>query len=146
MSFLQRVDPRTPKGQLGYAERTSNQGPIGPGSVITDLTGLSVTVNVEANRLIKISAQVRISGPGNYWGKVLIREGSTQLGSLVPDIQSFSGNPASSLSGFTIETPSAGAHTYKLSASYGDETGSMTSNASATEPAFIVVEDIGAAP
>ena len=41
-----------PKGVLGYAQVTANQGSITTGS---DLTGLSVTVTVPAGRRLKIT-------------------------------------------------------------------------------------------
>jgi hypothetical protein len=46
------------------------------------------------------------------------------------------------LEGSVIVTPSAGSHTYKLKAEVND--GSMQVVASAWEPCFILVEDIGA--
>jgi hypothetical protein len=42
-----------------------------------------------------------------------------------------------------ILTPSAAAHTYKLSAQRQGGTGNITMNAAAATPAYILVEDIG---
>lgn len=136
-------NPNQGLGRIGYATRTSNQGPMGTGT--TDLTGLSVAVTALPDRLIKISAVVRVQTAGTAPKSILIREGSTQLAQLDGEVASFAGNPPATISGFTLITPTSGAHTYKLSASYTEESGSMTSYASATQPAHILVEDIGPA-
>jgi hypothetical protein len=125
-----------PKGYLGHAQVTANQAGI---SGITDLTGLEVTVDLPANRRIRVSAVVM----GNQntsaaYPEVHIYEGATDLTRITQYVS------ASGTNGFhpaIILEPSAGVHTYKLRAATGP--GTLTILAGATYPAFILVEDIG---
>ena len=66
-----------PLGELGYAETTSGQGPI---TTVADLTGVSIAVNVLANRRIRILGQGQTQVPVSSSASGLIREGSTTLG------------------------------------------------------------------
>jgi len=108
-----------------------------------DITGLSVTVTVVAGRRIRITAS------GAFFDTVAtdvvqmnIKEGATQLqqAAIVPGAASANVNVEKSV---VIASPSAGAHTYKVSAIRSTGTGAVTFNAGATFPAFILVEDIG---
>lgn len=128
-----------PIGTLGYAQVTSNQGSI---TTAVDLTGLSVTVTVGSGRRIKISAEIMASNDTATSGIILyIVEGSTFLQEIwMPETTA---GWALTLIGSVILTPSAGSHTYKLQMARNGTIGTVTANATANSPAFILVEDIG---
>ena len=131
---------RAPKGQIGYAQVIANQTGI---TVVTDLTGLSVTVSVGAGRAIKISCQIIHSGTvADGRSQIGIKEGVTTLQLANFQRTSITGNTAVSS---IIITPTAGIHTYKLTQQLLDGTGTVGLAASSIAPSFILVEDIGAA-
>lgn len=126
-------------GTLGYAQVTSNQASI---TTEVDLTSLTVTVTVTSGHRIKITGQALFTiDTANRGAAIAIKESTTQLNQ---------GNAWASEAGFGVTvkaeavlTPSAGSHTYKLTAQRGGSTGTLTMVAGATNPAFILVEDIG---
>lgn len=137
-----------PRGLLGYAEVVTSQSSITDG---TDITGLQTTVTVGANRRIKITVftvgmQATTGAETDTW-RITIREGGSQLTARL--IFGFVASGYISWGGTTqrILTPSAGAHTYKVTITrVTGSTGSLTHVANgATETAFIAVEDIGPA-
>lgn len=122
-------------GTLGYAQVTANQGPTAPPF---DLTGLSVTVNVGSGRRIRITGQVLISSSvgTDTVGPQIFEDGVGVHYTQAPQNQA----------AFTsiIRTPSAGTHTYKLTAIRIAGTGNLTNTAAPTGPiSYILVEDIG---
>ncbi len=125
----------SPGGTLGYAQVTANQGTF---TAITDLTGLTVTVTVAAGRRIKITGEAALgSSVSTDTMRLYIREtGTTLQFSYIP------GGPATCLIECDL-TPSAGVHTYNLSADRNAGSGNITMFAGATQPAFVKVEDIG---
>ncbi len=128
-------------GTIGYAQRTSNQGGI---TTEVDLTGLSVTVTTGASRRIRIS--VEISAASSVAGDVVslrIKEGSTQLQSRETHLASAAGSTGLCVASVVL-TPTAGPHTYKAALVRAVGTGTVNTAASATAPAYILVEDIGA--
>jgi hypothetical protein len=128
-------------GTLGYAEVTANQTTI---STETDLTSLTATVTVASARRIEVSTKINSQPSTNDNAAVLrIKESTTnlQLISLVLGRT----NASETLTGSVILTPSAGSHTYKLSLQMAVGTGTVDLIASSTNPAFILVEDIGPA-
>lgn len=130
-----------PRGILGYAQVTTNQNGIGTAPI--DLIGLSVTVTVGTGRRIRVSAQVRANKAtgGATWVDVSIKEGATNLqsGVITPGGDGYFTlhNPS------VVLTPTAGAHTYKLSGVCN--TGTFNAQGDPLFPMFILVEDIGAA-
>ncbi len=126
-----------PGGVLGYAQVTSNQASI---STVTDLTGLSVTVDVPANRRVRVTGRGGISqqsADGTHRGR--IQESTTVLqdwawGDLVNGTRTHQ-------QGSVVLTPSSGSHTYKLT--LDTSAGTCTLVAAADRPAFILVEDLG---
>jgi hypothetical protein len=131
-----------PGGWLGYAEITADQSGI---TSLADITGLSQAVTVNSDRRIKITVHGRIqTTSATDRNSVVIREGSTQL-QVVYDAIPDSVNPSEAFEGSVILTPSAGSHTYKVSAQRVTGTGTVTFGAAATAPAFILIEDIGPA-
>lgn len=126
-----------PSTVLAYAEVTANQ----PGIVTeVDLTGLTVTVTVPAGRRLKISGHVDwFTDTANGGFQLLIKEGTTNLNRFIAyTTQASNGTGAHAEA---IITPTAGTHTYKL-AGLRAVTGTVTLEAAATLPAFILVEDI----
>lgn len=134
-----------PAGWLGYVERTADQ--TGITSEVT-IGGLSVAVPVNASRRIKVSAHVVAGGSvvGERYA-VYLKEGSTQL---IGDPQTvpIADNTISTMkfSPAVILTPSAGTHTYSVTiARITGTTGNASVQAASTQPAWLLVEDIGPA-
>lgn len=130
-----------PKGRLASAEVTSDQGGI---TSQTDLTGLSVTVNVAANRRLRISMNARFACdtvPARLICRIM--EETTQLQQAILNIQQTGANGQGTLSAWTIEEPSSGSHTYKLTAE--TNSGTATLEAGPSGAAFLLVEDLGPA-
>jgi len=128
-----------PGGVLGSASVTATQGTF---TAQTDITGLSVTVTVGSGRRIRISCKAGCSSSiALDVGQILILEGATQLQNWSLDFRvanvGYYGTPSVEL------TPTAGVHTYKIAMVRIVGTGNLTSQADATFPAFITVEDIG---
>lgn len=128
-------------GVLGYAQVTADQSGI---TTNTDLTGLAVTVNVMAGRRIKITAQVYpYSTVDGDTAAAAIEEGATVLcATQYPKLPT---NAAGTLNFSVVVMPTSGSHTYKLVGWLSVGSGNITFHATATRPAFILVEDIGAA-
>jgi hypothetical protein len=129
-----------PWGVVGYASRTTNQ--TGIGNSATDITSLSVTATYVANRRIRITASGSLSSGGSGDNAVLyIRESSTTLTSTT-SYNNFSNLIAAGFFASVIISPTAGSHTYKVSASQSNAS-TGTFNASSTVPGYILVEDLG---
>ncbi len=128
-------------GTLGYAQVTASQSGI---TTEVALTGLSVTVNVMAGRRIKITAQVYpYSTVDGDTAAAAIEEGATILCST--ECPRLLTNTAGTLNFSVVVMPTSGSHTYKLVGGRSVGSGNITFYATATRPAFILVEDIGAA-
>lgn len=127
-------------GQLGYAEITSDFTSATSGSAV-DVTGLSVTVTVPAGgRRVKITAYAPDISTGAAASTVLewlIYEGAT----LLNESAQFTSDTSSLMPAvaMAVVTPSAGSHTYKVAIKQNGA-GTMTVDAGATFPAFILVE------
>lgn len=129
-----------PAGTLGYAQVVANQGTF---TGTTDLTSLTVTVSVAAGRRIKITGQcVLSSSVTSDSAALLILEGVTTLQDANAQL-GVTGQFGATCTAIVILTPTVGAHTYKLTAQRIAGSGNITMDASAPQPAFILVEDIG---
>lgn len=130
---------KLPGGWLGWASATANQTGI---TTDTDLTGLTVTVTVGSNRLIKVSAMAILSRTvADGVTTLKIKQDSTLING---DQTTHPGTSFYQASPFAlISAPSAGSHTYKLSLERTTGTGTVAMSASATQPALILVEDLG---
>jgi hypothetical protein len=130
-----------PRGVLAYAEVTATQSGI---TAETDLTGLSVTVTVPANRRIRITGRGWM-GTDATGGRFIvdIKEGTAYIGE-VGDV-TFAASTGTSIYGATVVIPSAGSHTYLLRMRRigGSAVGQFAPNVN--QPGYILVEDIGAA-
>ena len=125
---------------LGYAQVSSSQSGI---TTLTDLTGLSVSVNVPAGgRRIKITGwlpQVYSSVAGDR-ADFHIREENTSLAVAYTRTNLVSDGGFGGLTVMAVLIPSAGNHTYKLSLARGVGTGSLGFYAASETKAFILVE------
>lgn len=127
-----------PSSTLGYAQITADQTTI---TTITPITGLSVNVVVPAGRRLKITAKAELlSTVSADKGSIFIRQDGTIIQGAATGLDVTPRNYSAVAE--IVVTPSAGAHTYTVDAERTNGTGSMTVNASATSPAFLLVEDI----
>ena len=130
-----------PGGWLGWTTVTASQTGI---TTETALTGLTLTVTVQANRVLKVTAHLNLvlsSGTGANV-VVAIKEGATYL-SAVQEVRDLN-NGVFAVTITAVVTPTAGAHTYYVSLSRTTaSTTTVGTNAGATIPAVLVVEDIG---
>lgn len=121
---------------LAYAQIVANVN--GVSGTFVAITGLSVTVVVPAGRRIRVSGHSLLTQRGAAGQAILsIWEGATRLNEdafNAAQNELVTGNPSA------ILTPSAGAHTYNLSA--GTTAGTVDVEAATVIPAFILVEDI----
>ena len=135
-----------PKGVLGYAFRTENITDLSGGPV--DLPDLSVQVTVRPGHVLRVVGYARVWVGEMTQGEeanFLIRRGNDPLG-IKRVIAAKNGVAEGGAVEALIPTPFAGIHTYKLSFLQVTGTSDWTVVASATAPAYILVEDIGADP
>ena len=132
-------------GVIAYAEKTTNQSTI---TSAIDITGLSVTWTAIPSRRYRISFYCNVlSTVFNDNLIVQIFDGTTpggsevSRGSIVPGLASY----GVSLPASTVQTGLSGSQTRRLVGVRNAGTGSMTFEASAAHPAWIMVEDIGPA-
>lgn len=130
---------KLPGGWIGYAQVTSDQGSL---TTATDLTSLTVTVTAGTSRRLKITGHASFYDSSTTGAQFRIDEDSTQI-----QRRDFPCPSASAGIGATViavAAPSAGSHVYNLKAGRGvGSAGTVTMVATATVPAFILVEDIG---
>jgi hypothetical protein len=121
----------------GYAQITAN---VALTTAMTAIAGLSVTVNVPANRRVRVSSSSSLSS--NAAGATLIRPSLYADGAQVN--QQLLYMVSGSFNAFSISAvlrPAAGSHTCALYALIDVAPGTIY--CSAIAPAFILVEDIG---
>lgn len=126
---------------LGYAQITADSAAF---SAQTDIAGLAAPVTVGSGRRVRITASCAwldgsVTGDTFNWE---IWEGATRLNGKL-NLQVPSSGHTEVPVAIAVVTPSAGAHTYKVSAIRAAGTGTGTIRAGATYPAFIQVEDVG---
>lgn len=110
----------------------------------TDVTGLSLTVTIPANRRLKISAYVEIDNEAAATGLgfIKIKEDGTQITVRQPPLDVNGGLREFCDVDFSVyTTPAAGTHTYKVTAGISTNNGRLVH--SAQNPAFLTVEDVG---
>jgi len=131
--------PNGTQGSSWYAQVTANQTPI---TALVDLTSLTVTVTVPAGRRLKITGYgILSSSVADDNASISIVEDGTTVQTASVTLRPV-GNGVVCIP-LVVRTPAAGTHTYKLQAARGNGTGNITLNAGASQPAFILVEDIG---
>jgi hypothetical protein len=134
-----------PKGVLGYAIRTENIPNLTGGPI--DLPDLSVQVSVPAGRVIRVVGYVHAWSGAATTGEEAnfsVREGDTTLGN--KRVIRTNPNRAEGGAVQALIFPSAGPHTYKLTFEQVIGSTGWILVASASTPAYILVEDIGAVP
>lgn len=133
-----------PRGWLGGAAVVANQSGI---TSITDLTGLSVTIDVPAGRRIEVrgQGQLSVTASGGTSAVGTVREGSSTLGRWGSIINETAFAKSEYRFGSVVLTPSGGSHTYKLSLERGAGAGTVGLVAAADNSARIDVYDIGPA-
>lgn len=130
-----------PAGWLGWIERTSDQGSI---TSEVDVSGVTLAVTLNASRRIKISAFGQHAATNtDSVAQLTIKEGSTVIAydRSPTTFTSLSYNNA--MNPWKIITPSAGAHTYKLTVQRLVGTGTVTLVADTDRPVTLLVEDLG---
>ncbi len=129
-------------GTLGYVQVTANQTTI---TTEVDLTSLTLTTTFTANRRIKITGACHLqSTVGTDEGALHITDATPTVIQVANtgDPGNVVGNPGHAYCSAKV-TPAAGSKLYKLRALRANGTGTFTMVASATTPAFILIEDIG---
>lgn len=123
-------------GTLGYTQVTANQTPI---TAIVDLTGLTRSINVMPGRRILISSECIVSSTvATDTISLFIYDGAAQ----VQQANITASGGSQTMVAQVVLAPTSGVHTYKLRMSRSGGTGNVTMTASATIPAFILVEDV----
>jgi hypothetical protein len=132
-----------PHGVLGYAVTTTNQSGI---STEADIAGLAATVTVPAGRLVKLSYSLALNNDGSpaadQVGRIRIKEDTTVLKLVDVNMETAGGTVGTA--SWCVEAPSAGAHTYKLSAEKPVGAGTIQVSSAGVKSEFLV-EDIGSA-
>lgn len=120
-----------------YAPVVANQTGI---TTVVDGTGLTVTITAGTGRRLLITAQVQmLSTVSGDIIQVQILEDAT----VIQIAQLVASTTGQNMTPMAVRTPTAGAHTYKVQFLRAGGTGSLSSIAGATDPAFILVQDIG---
>lgn len=144
LGIYQKTDHDTmPKGAFGFISTTTDQTGI---TTETDLTGITLTVDVPANRMLKVTAKIPISSAtASDRVGINIKEGATVLGT--DNTTTTTANLAYTLTAVAIiNGPTAGSHTYKVSAAIGgggSGTGPIKTNHANSGVSFLLVEDVG---
>ena len=129
-----------PWGSAGYASNTTLSQNV---TSLTDITSLSVAFTAVTGRIYKVEGWVFFSTTeGTNPGNLYIRNGSTTLNLSTTNLQI----SATAYSAYVcyVGTFTAGATTLKLSAARAAGSGTLTASSSSTNPAQILVTDIGA--
>lgn len=140
-------DPNSmPGGLIGYVVVTSNQSGI---TTLVDLTGLTLTVTPQANRIIKIEWMLNFQddtaqGTTEAFRVVVQKDGSQFR------IYDYVSNPGAATNiftanGFTYDfAPTNASHTYNLGAiRSGSASGTFTLEASSSRAAILSLSDCG---
>lgn len=134
-------DWNAPWGYIGSASTTTQQSSISTVTDLTSGTALTVTFTAIANRRYRITGHVptaHITTQGEETISITTGTPTTLAASIITVV----GGQYANHYLHTVQTPSAGSITYKLRAAAS--AGTITTNVSSTQPASILVEDIGA--
>ena len=131
-----------PRGEMGYAQRTTDQGGI---TTVTDVTSLSVTWTAVSSRRYKITAQAGLLSSvlddvASIW---ITDAANAKQATAYVLVRTVSFGVQTNTS--KIVTGLSGSTTWKVRAERIAGTGSISVVSGATFPSFILVEDIGAA-
>lgn len=137
------------RGIVASNSRTTN---LGLTTSMADVTGLSVTFTTVAGRRYRCSSNMKLniyeSNSGASYAGIV--ETQLLMDANVVDFDHIMGNQLylgnndkSYLEYVTLTAPTAASHTWKVQARYTDSTAPGSILASATQPAYIILEDIG---
>lgn len=128
-----------PKGWYGYATSTSAQ--TGITTVETDVTGLSLSITLGANRLVEVFASVHaLSSVDQDNLRLRLYRDATVVGSYNFELDTLT----TTAQGMALDVgPSAGTYTYKATIVRVGGSGNIDTTASATSPNLLLVRDIG---
>lgn len=127
-----------PWGVMGYAQTTTAQTGI---TTEADLTSLTITFTAVANRRLRIYGVTAIISTNTASTMQLsIKKDGTQIGRGLGQIALGAG---STITAAAVDTPSTGAHTYKLTLQVAAGGATTATSPGATDPAWILVEDLG---
>lgn len=128
---------KLPGGLIGRVTNSSDQNTI---TTEVDVTGLSVAPTVGTSRKIRLQARLHVSYSTAGFGIFTLKEGSTALRTFVTLVASGGGIGHEFTA--TLDAPSAGVHTYKLTASVS--AGNINIEGTDTDKrAELEVEDLG---
>jgi hypothetical protein len=143
----------TAGGTSGYAYATVTTNSASFGTSMADITfggsALSLTFTAVSNRRLKITTRVKLTssltGSGSVT-QVVVADGSNNTIGVVQQ-QSISASSSDDpvFIGSVITSPSSGSVTYKLRGYRVNGTGTITALASAADPMWMLIEDIGPA-
>lgn len=128
-------------GYMAMTANSTNNATGGVGS--SDVTGLSVNVTLSSTRRYKVTfdGQIQSSIAGDV-GTIAIKDGSTVI-SYTPVTLATSGRSGHVEA--VVIAPTSGVHNFKMSLGRVSGSGNVNIAAGAAFPAFIQVEDVGAA-
>jgi hypothetical protein len=130
-----------PWGIIGKASITAGQ----TFTTLADVTGLSVTWTAVGGRQYRVQVHGLLrSSVVNDIAQLLIADGSNNTIS-VGQVACLATTFAFQTSCFAVVTPSAGSVTYKVRCVRSNGSGTVTLDAAAAYPAWLLVEDIGPA-
>jgi|GEM_PF-7104643 len=128
------------------------------GTTQTDVAGLAVTITVGERRRLRIAFHAHVvnidflHAGGNNTAQITIAEGATELArrtrpQIADSSDSFGSNQVD-IDGEVFVTPTAGTHTYKLTAriTHGMSQNMAITGLDSGDPAYISVEDVGMVP
>ena len=131
-----------PWGVIGYAAITANQTGI---TTVADITSLTLTHTAVNNRRYRITGRINIqSNTVSDYGQIQLTDSTpTQLENSLFNTHTSANNDTTQSIVF-VEAGISGSVTRKLRAGRaGGSAGTFQVSASATAPAFILIEDIG---
>lgn len=130
-----------PRGWQGRQTTSADQTGITTETDLTDLSALSVTVL--SGRVIRVTAHCTVDSDVTGDHAILtLYQDSDAKASCRRDLGAANRDETFNIS--WVGTPSAGAHTFKLTLKRASGTGTVALRASAADQAVLLVEDIGA--
>jgi hypothetical protein len=129
-----------PWGVVAYASTTTPQASI---SSIVDVTGLTATATVVANRRLRVTAWVPFTGSAAdaYFAAYVVQASTNLATGYACTGATAAGGAVLQPSGLYVTT--AGSVTWKAQMALVSGTGTATTLAGATNPCYLLVEDIG---